>query len=60
MGSKYQLNFTCLPMKFHNCHHINEGDGNKYHANDYYYVQLDAGLDAEKFNHKTGKDHKIS
>ena len=23
MGSKYLLNFTCLPMKFHNCHHIN-------------------------------------
>ena len=23
MGSKYQLNFTCLLMKFHNCHHIN-------------------------------------
>ena len=23
MGSKYLLNFTCLPMKFHDCHHIN-------------------------------------
>ena len=22
MGSKYLLNFTCLPMKFHDCHHM--------------------------------------